>query len=66
MITNIIIFIAIVGMGMVATYKWGAAKSKGKVAEKINKGNEDANKTRNKVRLDTKFRKKIRDMFDAK
>ncbi len=65
-LTNSLIFIVIVAMGMAASYRWGMSKARGNTARKINKGNEDANEIAHKIRINTKYRNSIRRLFDKR
>jgi len=66
MFENAFIFFILLAMGGGATFMWGKSKAKEAFQRKINKGNEDANKTRHKIRIDGKYRSYIRGMFDKK
>ena len=63
---NLALFMVLLAMGGGATFMWGKYKTKEAFQRKINKGNEDANKTRHRIRTDSKFRARIRKLFDSK
>ena len=63
---NLVLFMVLLAMGGGATFMWGKSKAKEAFQRKINKGNEDANKTRHRIRIDGKYRNYIRRMFDNK
>ena len=63
---NLALFMVLLAMGGGATFMWGKYKTKEAFQRKINRGNEDANKTRHKIRIDVKYRNYIRGMFDKK
>ena len=66
MFENLVLFMVLLAMGGGATFMWGKSKAKEAFQRKINKGNEDANKTRHKIRTNSKYRTLVRKLFDSK